>query len=439
MPRFTLFEILNLREKSTKTSLSLEHYYASLVNHTFPQTGQMLASLFPALGSIFDTILLGFTSCGDYLVTLDSSSVRFHSISLSASQISIRGLLFRLLQNVNLGRHDGLPLWSSPIEILMCNDRLQFAATLHFASSSNRFEYEHPDEDLSICDLRLFSSGRLLASLPVSALRNESVIFRLMSPMKREKTILFTNDGSCASFFLFFESNLVAEYDEIAQDIANNTLPIELKNVKTFESKQNIEDSWFSCNIVANIPAEAINAIIIPQSKFEFEKFLRNYLLPFYYPGLDVSKSLIAFELRCLGPGETGYYILMVISAALATYKFVRSDCTNKDNHRREAVTKEIAYLIAMHPLLGEVSVLKIRDLGDLNLSHYEHAWGVAQLKSLVMKTDLYCRQIQQADPFLRHFRSSFQLMSNAEATGCGLKYLKHPFLPLHIYNDEIS
>lgn len=440
MRKFPLFDVINLREKNAKISLSLEHYCNLSKSIAYPQTGQMFASLFPALGSPFETVLLGFTICGDYLVTLDSSSVRFHSISLSVSQISIRGLHFRLPQNVNLGQHDGLAWWSSPLEILMCNDGMQYIATLHFANPSSRFEFECPDEILSICDLRLFSSGKMLLSMSVFALLNESVLFKLTTQRGKEKTVLLINDGSYASFFFFIESDLNAEIIEIVEEIASSNLPHELQEVKTFSSAQGVEDHWFSCNIAPDISTEAIIVVVIPQSKFDFEQFLRNTLLPFYYPGLDVSKSLIAFEMRCLGPGETGFHILMVISAALAPNRFVRPG-------HGKSETKEIAYLIAMHPLLGDVSVLKIRDLGELYLSHCaragnlgtEHACEMKQPKSLGMKTDLYCRQILQSDPFLGHFRSSFQLLSTVEASCHSLKYIAHPFLPLYVYNDEIS
>ena len=446
-----LFEVLESREKN----IPMCNLRTALITKLMTPRRQKLSSLFPDLGSIYDTIILGFTPCGDYLVTLDSLSVRFHLVSLSSDGIKVRELSFRLLQNVSPTGHDGLPWWTSPVEILMSRKNPGFVATMIFARSTDRYITEMADEIVSACDLRIFSSGKLLFFVSLTAVLNESLIYDMITGKGRHKSVLYVSNGSEVSFFLFCEDTSDLDYDDILDESAAGQSPEELRSVKSFHNTRSDEDSWFVCNMrrgqKRNIRVlEGDNdAGGVMQSKFKVEKFLRNVLLPFYYPGLDVVRSLKNFEVRCLGSGETGSYILMVISALIAPSS--RSACNNRVPLER-VEEREIAYLLAFHPFLGKISILKIRDLGEFYKFRYLRSAGpesngaplhsasplpLPNEASFNLKINIYCQQIRMSDPFLRCSSSSYKVLSSAEAIGRSLKTISHPVLPLQIYNDE--
>lgn len=446
-----LFEVLDSREKT----LPKCNLRSASISKLMTPKRQRLSTLFPDLGSIYDTIILGFTPCGDFLVTLDSLSVRFHLVSLSSDGIKIRELSFRLLQSVKPTGHDGLPWWTSPVEILMSRETPGFVATMIFARSTDRFITELADEVVSACDLRIFSSGKLLFFVSLTAFLNESLIYDMITDSGRHKSVLYVSNGCEVSFFMFCEDSSDLDYDDIFDESAAGQSPEELRSAKSFNSSNSDEDSWFVCNMSRG---EKRNAKIfegddsaggVMQSKFKVEHFLRNVLLPFYYPGLDVVRSLKNFEIRCLGSGEIGSYILMVIAALIAPCS--RSACSNRVPCE-EVGEREIAYLVALHPFLGKISILKIRDLKEFYMFQYLRSTGIesngAQSHSASalpppneasfnLKINIYCQQICISDPFLRCASTSYKVLSSGEAIGRSLKTISHPFLPLQIYNDE--
>lgn len=450
-----LIEVLESREK-TVANCNLR---TALVSKLMKPKRQKLSTLFPDLGSIYDTIILGFTPCGDYLVTLDSLSVRFHLVSLSSDGIKVRELSLRLMQNVKPAGHDGLPWWTSPVEILMSRKTPGFVATMIFARSNDRYITELADEIVSVCDMKLFSSGKLLFSLTLTAVLNESLIYDMMTEKGGHKSVLYVSNGSEASFFLFCEDSGILDCDEVLNESATGQSPEELRYVKSFHSACSDEDRWFMCTMkrgqkINPRASEGDNNVGgIMHSKFNVEKFLRSVLLPFYYPGLDVVRSLKNFEVRCLGSGETGSYILMVISALLIPCsKLARSNRIPSE----EVEEREIAYLLALHPFLGKVSILKIRDLKEFYKFQYLRSTSLESKSvntsapassasalplpheaTFSLKTYVYCQQIRMSDPFLRCSESSHKVLSSAEAIGRSLKTISHPLLPLQIYNDE--
>jgi hypothetical protein len=447
-----LFEVLESREKT----LPKCNLRTGFISKLMTPKRQKLSSLFPDLGSIYDTIILGFTPCGDFLVTLDSLSVRFHLVSFSSDGIKVRELSFRLLQNVSpITGNDGLPWWTSPVEIVMSCRTPGFVATMIFARSTDRFITELADEVVSACDLRMFSSGKLLFSASLTAVLNESLIYDMITEKGRHKSVLYVSNGSEVSFFLFCEDSSDLDYDDILDESAAGQSPEELRSVKSFHNTCSDEDSWFVSNMSRG---QKVNTKLLEGedgaggvmlSKFKVEKFVRNVLLPFYYPGLDVVRSLKNFEVRCLGSGESGSYILMVLSALIAPCS--RSACSNRVPCV-EVEEREIAYLLALHPFLGKISILKIRDLGEFYKFQYLRSIGTESNSappysasalplpneaSFNLKINIYCQQIRMSDPFLRCSSSSYKVLSSAEAIGRSLKTISHPLLPLQIYNDE--
>jgi hypothetical protein len=445
----TLFEVLESREKT----LPKCNLRTAMISKLITPKRQKLSSLFPDLGSIYDTIILGFTPCGDFLVTLDSLSVRFHLVSFSSDGIKVRELSFRLLQNVSPTGHEGLPWWTSPVEILISCRTPGFVATMIFARSTDRFITE--DEVVSACDLRMFSSGKLLFSVSLTAVLNESLIYDMITEEGRHKSVLYVSNGSELSFFLFCEDSSDLDFDDILDESAAGQSPEELRSVKSFHNTCSDEDSWFVCNrsrgkkVNTKLVEGDDSAGGVMLSKFRVEKFLRNVLLPFYYPGLDVVRSLKNFEVRCLGSGESGPYILMVLSALIAP-------CSRSASSNRipcdEVGDREIAYLMAFHPFLGKISILKIRDLGEFYKFQFLRSTGTESNSappysasalpqpneaSFNLKINIYCQQIRMSDPFLRCSSSSYKVLSSAEAIGRSLKTISHPLLPLQIYNDE--
>ena len=447
--RLSILTILSRREE---TALIVNQYiqdYAKIICNSKDQKEQKLSTLFPALGSKLDTMILGFTSCGDYLVSLDDSSVRFHQLSLSREEIQVRAIHFRLFQSVNFGSAGGMPWWTSPLEILMSGKTINGVATLYFAQYYDRYYFHKNMDDVAAsCDLRLYSSGNLVLSTTISAVLGQSCIFDLPTINHAQKTVLFINNGNYVSFYLFGGKSFEAEYNDIAEEAESGELPYELSKSKTFYHRYSAENDWFSCNLTGNIwkSFENMNGLpLIPQSKLKIERFLRNVLLPFYYPELNVLKSLKAFEIRCLGPGERGSYILMVISCVISPYS-VNRGCP--------PAGKEIAYLVTFHPFLGDVTVLKIKDLSEFYKSHKENTaednsvLGKKRIPNLYAatantkisfsrKVDFYCNEIMQSDPFLRKFDKSFTTLSSVESVCGSLMAIPHPFLPLIICNDE--
>ena len=452
-PEDELLKFLLSREISSGGLSKLSTKYVRRILATQNQRRQKMSTLFPALGSKFNTVILGFTPCGDYLVTLDHTSVRFHLASLSADGIKIQHMHYCLRQNVNLTAVDGLPWWTSPIEILMSSKTIQYVATLFFTRYYDRCYDDFMEDMAALCDLRLFSSGKLLMSISVSAVVNQSFLFAVSTARMKEKIILYVNNGNNVSFYLFGEKGCEAEYNDIIEGTEDGELPSELLDSKTFYHRYSGEDNWFSCNMVGSedsckSPDGMSCPPSVPQSKFKVEKFLRNTLLPFYYPGLDVLKSLTAFEIRCLGSGERGSYILMVISAVINPYRGIGNKFGNL-----AAEGKEIAYLVTLHPFLGDVTVLKMRDLGQFyesqnsrtNVRNRKLSGDCDQNGTISgnpgirpdRKLDFYCLQLLQSDPFLRDFSSSASTLSSLEAVSGTLRAISHPFLPIVIYKDE--
>lgn len=448
-----LMGVLTLREEDARIiGHGVRDYIRTMCNFKL-RFRQKLSVLFPALGSKFNTVILGFTPCGDYLVTLDDLSVRFHRLLLSRQGIKIREMYYNLPQKLNTSSSNGLPWWTSPLEILMSSQTIDYLATLYFARYNDRYFMEDMDDIVALCDLNLYSLGKLVLSAPIPAVLNQSCLFELSTINDMEKTVLFINNGNYVSFYLFGKKGCEAEYNDIIEGTESGELPCELLKSKTFFHRYSAKSDWFTCNLVgsnSNTFESAIEQQTIPQSKFKVEKFLRNTLLPFYYPGLDVLKSLKAFEIRCLGPGEKGPYILMVISGLIIP------NCGNK---RHLSVEKEIAYLVALHPFLGDITVLKIKDLRDFCNSQKEDSSRTKSYESdgifrrnydfdlsavdpgasFSSRVDFYCHKIRQSDPFLRHFCKSFKTLSSLDAVNGTLKVISHPILPLEIYNDECS
>lgn len=454
--RLNILGILSHREENAQIEYHHVGDYAKIICNSRVQYEQKLSTLFPALGSKLDTMILGFTSCGDYLVSLDELSVRFHQLSLSREEIQIRAVHFRLFQGLNFRSGGEMPWWTSPMEILISNLTINRVATLYFAQYYDRYYYHKNMDDIAAsCDLRFYSSGNLVLSTSISAVLSESCLFDLPTINDAQKTVLYINNGNYVSFYLFGGKSLEAEYNDITEENESGELPSELSNSKTFFHRYSAENDWFSCNMAGNVgqSLESMNSLpLIPQSKLKIEKFLKSTLLPFYYPELDVLKSLKAFEIRCLGPGERGSYILMVISCIISPYS-VNRGCPS--------VGKEIAYLITFHPFLGDITVLKIKDLSDFykyqkgcltsqkektiednRLSKKKritslYAPAANQKISFRRNVDFYCTQIIQSDPFLRKVNESFTTLSSVEIVSGSLMAIPHPFLPLIICNDE--
>lgn len=402
---------------------------------------QKLSTLFPYLGSVHNIIILGFSPCGDYLVTLDNLSVRFHLLSLSLENVKVVNLFLTLPQDTS---NFTLPWWSCPVEILMINKSTTFIATLCFVSSLD--SREGLDELAMTCNLQLFLSGRLVLSQTISAIIKQSCLFQIDNSKNEERIVLLVNNGSNISFYLY--DNLAVKVPH-RDDIEFKGLPSELSSVKTFDLDDFPANRWFSCDLLPDNSckfAEEIRNIdgrSTLRSKLMIERFLRCVLLPFYYPGLNISKCLKAFEIRFIGPGERGGYVMIVITMN------INLDSVGMRNNRE----KGIAYLIALHPFIGNISILKICDLNEFYSSRASRNYDVVnetkkndaasfqkQNLGLKQKTDFYCSQIQKSDPFLRQHLSSCSVISNIDGVieGNSLNKIYHPFLPLCIYNDEV-
>jgi hypothetical protein len=377
-----------------------------------------------------DIIILGFTPCGNYLVTLDCLSVRFHLLSLSLGKVKVAKLFMRLPQDT--GSNVSLPWSSCPVEILMIKESTIFVATLCFVTSLD--SREGLEEMAMTCNLKLFLSGRLLLSQTISAVINQSCLFNVMARNGKEKTVLQIYNGSNISFYL---------YDKLEDDVSNKDyldheettiLPSELLNVKTFDLNDFAENCWFSCDTLpdngSNVSEETkdIQACSTLRSKIMIERFLRCILVPFYYPGLNISQCLKSFEVRFIGSGESGSYVMIVVSM------LINLDFASMGNKRE----KGIAYLLALHPFIGNISILKICDLDKFYSTRTSSNPNIVD--GLKQKTDFYCHEIQKSDPYLRKHLLSYSVISNLDTIidGDSLKNLYHPFLPICIYNDEI-
>jgi hypothetical protein len=391
---------------------------------------QKLSTLFPYLGSMHNIIILGFTPCGNYLVTLDCLSVRFHLLSLSLDNVKVVELFMRLPQDT--GSSVSLPWCLCPVEILMINKSTTFIATLCFVTSLD--SREGLEELAMTCNLKLFLSGRLLLSQTISAVINQSCLFTVMARNGRERTVLHINNGSNISFYLYDNLEDNVPNKDYVDDEETVRLPSELLCVKTFDLDDFPGNCWFSCDLLPDNRSKFseemknVPSCTALRSKIMIERFLRCVLLPFYYPGLNISKCLKAFEIRFIGSGETGSYVMIVITM------LINLDFAGMCNKRE----KGIAYLLALHPFIGNISILKICDLDKFHSTRTSNNPNI--INGLKQKTDFYCHEIQKSDPYLRKHLSSYSVMSNLDAVveGNSLKKLYHPFLPICIYNDEI-
>jgi hypothetical protein len=61
-----------------------------------PQVRQEFSTIFPHIGARRDVVLLGFTPCGNYLVSHNAESMFLHDIILSAQEIKVSAILQRL-------------------------------------------------------------------------------------------------------------------------------------------------------------------------------------------------------------------------------------------------------------------------------------------------------------------------------------------------------
>jgi hypothetical protein len=190
----------------------------------------------------------------------------------------------------------------------------------------------------------------------------------------------------------------------------------------------------FACDTLPNNESNVseemknIHSCSTLRSKIMIERFVRCILLPFYYPGLNVSQCLKSFEIRFIGSGETGSCVMIVVSM-LINLNFAGM-CNKRE--------KGIAYLLALHPFIGNISILKICDLDKFHSTRTSNNPNI--INGLKQKTDFYCHEIQKSDPYLRKHLSSYSVISNLDAVidGDSLKKLYHPFLPICIYKDEI-
>ena len=283
-------------------------------------SSQPLSSLFPALGSPHDVVVLGFSPNGDAIVSMDTvPSVRLHALELSTSHVHVaRPLRVSVLplSGAAAPHRVGVVPWY-PVEVVMMQEGAEptHVATLTYDFSATNGEEDDDDEDedgdIPTCHLQIWQPPCLLYAASLPAVHRQSCFFTFSGGCgdgnRRTHVAFAVNGGSDVAFFL------VAGDGADAQVLGAAAVPQELARCRRLSTTAGVV-CW------ARRTRDTL-----PLSTFHVERFLRYHLLPSYYPTLRVAAALLSFEARFVGPTEHGPHVLLAVSALLRPGPDMRS------------------------------------------------------------------------------------------------------------------
>ncbi len=192
MGDFRMLLFLKNRELRRDHHTNCKSLFSSIGGIDKQRAKQSLKTFFPFLGSVNNVVILGFTSCGLYLISLNGTTVRIHSLKLSLHHIRIgyveQSLVVRSNQEINMNFYTLLEV------LYLKRDPLKF-----FVSVTVPIDGIVVTERVWLGRLRLFENGRVVhtAVMPLSLRHNAVCSFGL-----HDDVAVIVNSGVTCHVFL---------------------------------------------------------------------------------------------------------------------------------------------------------------------------------------------------------------------------------------------
>jgi hypothetical protein len=295
---------------------------------------------------------------------------------------------------------------------------------------------ELADDIASTCVARVYVREKLILQETFSAVLGQShVIDTKSSPAVQPcEYILIVGTGTGFRLYGIGQSSN-QHYSDFMRRTENAS-----RKAQTFTQDVNIPSKrYFSCTprTCGTDSSDSGGLVVTIKSAFYAELFTMKYLLPHYYPGIRTDTCVTGFEVRFVGPTEDGSEICVALSVTI----------TNNGT-QSEKKSSSIICVVALHPWIGSVSVVRFCELNKFCSGPRAHRFNSFSREvlhhriprsDLELQTDFYVHELQRMDPYLRNYLESSYVVSNIEAatSGSSVMELHHPVLPITIVNDE--
>lgn len=423
-----------------------------------------LSSLFRNQNIVSDyhtTVILGFLRLiNPIIVTLHHSSIRFYDALFSRqSLIFLREKLCIFLSS-DLSVLDGL------LKISFIGG-MQYIGVVYIKAVSGR-------EFCSEINLHFFING--IRCLWHSII--EKTYFNRIASYAYSDGALFVSNSNVTVHFVYATGNRVQDDSINFENITTSSRRECDLQMKVINSNRSCRDRWYWCSnavtcscpvCVSQIPSfssgsstgsgnssnsgssrdsssssdtnlnQVSSSYVIIHSKRLGEEWLRQF-----YPAVDCTRDLVDVEIRVIGPSEDDLHVLITIGLEV----------------QFKGASRQLAALLSFHPWIGELETLKFADLAyfqpptppsstgsDSFNDSYTHTHNSTSSNGSIscfssrlrLALDVYSNMILSSDPVLRAHYDSIETLSNSRliCLGQSLSVIRHPALPIEIYNDE--
>lgn len=396
---------------------------------------QSLSSFFPYVGSISNTVILGYTSCGNYIVALQNGLIIMFSLVLSLKKILIgpeyKALKVRTSQEVSQSL--------AVVEVMSLRSNPYICAALIVSVE------ECATQSKVYCGrFRGFWQERLIINEESfgCTLRNNSMY---SYGCGTDDVAILMNTGSGLTFYLVLgsaKSQLTRLVSQAASDFAHLS---QSHDLQSFSAKKKRWHS-LSCaehNNIATSRCSPLTSLTVVRSAVNLELFVDEYLHSIH-PTAYQRGSQFDLEFRAIGPCDSGTEFLCILGISFT---------------HLQAGLQSVGVLLILHPLVDQIAVLKVSDLAALcNTNNSDFTSFRRQLKQkrvsedmswLSTAVDFYAHIVRTSYNGLlfgcrlvkdRHNNSiPYCVLSNINMVlnGESMTHLTHPFVPVVVVNDE--
>ena len=408
-----------------------------------------LRSLFPALGSRYEVVVLGFTSHG-YLISINGSCLQMHSlIPLGATK---KGKDVALELQMKWETSPTLKLSDNRLEFLRNSSAQDIHALIVYPSGGQHQEL------VPLAHLFAYLEGCLVMERTLPVVPLSGMVFSIDSygfSGMGDDCLVFKSSGEEIHFLTrckFSQFDYLSTYalncgqlesirggkrlrTEKENEGIDNTYLVQkgVNNVNTFSSTKSCKNNWFfsskreicDCG-VCRVERELIQPNILYVILDCHKTILM--LLGYYYKTLSLPGDVLDSESQIIGPTEDRCTLLIASGVVL------------RHKHKK----KVLLFKYFFNPYAGEIGVKDIQDLGSyverrsrsFHLFRLEHCGQAASWLSSAVDFFVNC-SVNASIVLQEIFKCSEQLNNFSVIRGESLSEIAHPLLPISVIYDE--